>query len=124
MFSCAAAMYSSYIYGEMRYNKTDIDWPHSRYGEIYLAQGSVDNYYLPEANGRGKIVDVLTPKGQIDFTITRIRPVNICFIIPLLNSHAPTIHYSCITVQMQWRVQGSAQQTWVPLNLNKSYYIY
>ena len=55
-----------------------------RYSEIYLARGSVDNSYLPEANGRGKIVVVLTPKGQIDFTIPRMRPVNICFIIPHL----------------------------------------
>ena len=56
---------------------------HERYSQIYLARGSEDIYYLPEANGRGKIVDVLTPKGQIDFTITQIRPVNICFIIPI-----------------------------------------
>ena len=52
----------------------------------------VRTYYLPEANGRGKIVDVLTPEGQIDFTITRIRPVNICFIIPLLPlDYKPTV---------------------------------
>ena len=53
-----------------------------RYSQIYLARGSVDTYYLQEANGRGKIVVVLTPEGQIDLTITRMRPVNICFIIP------------------------------------------
>ena len=53
-----------------------------RYSQIYLARGSVDTYYLQEANGRGKIVVVLTPEGQIDLTIPRMKPVNICFIIP------------------------------------------
>ena len=52
-----------------RYNKTDIDWSHSRYSEIYLALGSEDNYYLPSAVGLGKIVVVHTPSGQIDFTM-------------------------------------------------------
>ena len=47
-------------------NSIQILTGHERYSEIYLARGSVDNYYLPEANGRGKIVVVHTPEGQID----------------------------------------------------------
>ena len=52
-----------------RYNKTDIDWSYLSYSKIYLALGSEDIYYLPSAVGLGKIVDVLTPSGQIDLTI-------------------------------------------------------
>ena len=53
----------------MRYNKTDIDWFHSSYSQIYLALGSENNYYLPSAVGLGKIVVVHTPSGQIDLII-------------------------------------------------------
>ena len=65
-----------------RYNKTDIDWSYLSYSKIYLALGSEDIYYLPSAVGLGKIVDVLTPEGQIDFTI----PLNICIIYALGSS--------------------------------------
>ena len=64
--SSEANWYSNQHHKCLVYDIIQILTGHERYSQIYLARGSEDIYYLPEANGRGKIVDVLTPEGQID----------------------------------------------------------